>query len=153
MPHEPRDDKKKPEETRMTLRTSLLPMVILPKTKVPPKSDTSPQPPRQGKARRPRRHVGRILALIAATLVLVGGMAVWKIFDMGNWEKLDPDKLLNLQQTSLLYDRAGTLVTSLQGKENRTVVPLSQIPVHVQNAFIAAEDLRFYQHHGFDVIR
>jgi monofunctional biosynthetic peptidoglycan transglycosylase len=29
-------------------------------------------------------------------------------------------------------------------------VPMSQISVHLQHAVVAAEDARFYQHHGFD---
>jgi penicillin-binding protein 1A len=35
-------------------------------------------------------------------------------------------------------------------KERRVVVPLSSIPVQLQQAFIAAEDARFYQHRGID---
>ena len=34
--------------------------------------------------------------------------------------------------------------------ERYTFVPLSQISPHLQHAVIAAEDARFYQHHGFD---
>lgn len=36
-------------------------------------------------------------------------------------------------------------------RERRIVVPLSKIPDHVQQAFIAAEDDEFYQHHGIDI--
>jgi penicillin-binding protein 1A len=35
-------------------------------------------------------------------------------------------------------------------KERRIVVPLSKIPVQLQQAFIAAEDARFYKHQGID---
>ena len=36
-------------------------------------------------------------------------------------------------------------------RDNRRVwVPLADIPEHVQKAFIAAEDKRFYQHKGVD---
>jgi monofunctional biosynthetic peptidoglycan transglycosylase len=35
-------------------------------------------------------------------------------------------------------------------RERYTFVPLSQISVDLQHAVIAAEDSRFYQHHGFD---
>jgi monofunctional biosynthetic peptidoglycan transglycosylase len=34
--------------------------------------------------------------------------------------------------------------------ERYDFVPLSQISIHMQHAVIAAEDARFYQHHGFD---
>ncbi|MCC7000028.1 MAG: PBP1A family penicillin-binding protein [Deltaproteobacteria bacterium] len=35
--------------------------------------------------------------------------------------------------------------------QRRKVVPLERIPLHVQQAFLAAEDGRFYQHPGFDI--
>ncbi len=37
-------------------------------------------------------------------------------------------------------------------RERRTVVPLDQIPKVVLNAFIAAEDARFYKHKGIDMM-
>jgi penicillin-binding protein 1A len=37
-------------------------------------------------------------------------------------------------------------------KERRVVVPLSKIPVQLQQAFIAAEDARFYKHQGIDFL-
>lgn len=36
-------------------------------------------------------------------------------------------------------------------KERRVVVPLDQIPLSLQQAFIAAEDNRFYKHQGIDI--
>lgn len=41
----------------------------------------------------------------------------------------------------------------LHGAENRIWVGLDSIPKNVQNAFIAIEDHRFYEHHGVDVRR
>ena len=35
-------------------------------------------------------------------------------------------------------------------RERYTFIPLSQISPHLQHAVVAAEDARFYQHHGFD---
>ena len=35
-------------------------------------------------------------------------------------------------------------------KERRVVVPLESIPEQLQQAFIAAEDSRFYKHRGID---
>ena len=37
--------------------------------------------------------------------------------------------------------------------ENRTIVPLSRIPVSLQQAVIAVEDRRFYDHYGIDLRR
>ena len=68
-------------------------------------------------------------------------------------QKLDPLKLTRLSQTSRLYDNEGSLVTKLRAQKNRTLVSLSEVPVAVRAAFIAAEDLRFYEHNGFDLVR
>ena len=103
-----------------------------------------------------RKKGGRILVVTLLILVAlpVGAFTfVYFAFDMPSWQRLSPEKLENLMQTSTVYDASGTLVASLAGAENRTVVPLSTIPEQVKNAFIAAEDLRFYRHHGFDPIR
>src|SRR5262245_4323517 len=56
------------------------------------------------------------------------------------------------QQTSKVYAADGRLITEL-GIERRTVLPLSEIPPHVRQAFIAVEDKRFYDHHGIDYWR
>ena len=88
--------------------------------------------------------LGTLAALLAA-LVLV--LAPW------DWEKLDLEKLTQLKETSILYDANGGRAGSLYGSENRIYVPLENIPVHVQQAFIAAEDQRFYEHHGVDIVR
>jgi 1A family penicillin-binding protein len=54
-------------------------------------------------------------------------------------------------QSSKIYDRTGTvLLYSLNNTTNRTVVPISSISENIQNATIAIEDPRFYQHHGIE---
>jgi len=55
-------------------------------------------------------------------------------------------------QTAKVYAADGRLITEL-GLERRTVLRLNQIPLPVQQAFIATEDKRFYQHHGIDYWR
>jgi 1A family penicillin-binding protein len=48
-----------------------------------------------------------------------------------------------------IYDRNGNLMGRL-AIVRRLNVPISQVPVHVRQAFIATEDHRFYKHHGVD---
>src|SRR6266571_1628612 len=55
-------------------------------------------------------------------------------------------------QTSKVYAADGRLISEL-GAERRTVLPLSEIPEPVRQAFIATEDKRFYEHHGIDYWR
>ena len=51
--------------------------------------------------------------------------------------------------TSYVYDANGDVLTRLY-KENRIKVSIDQIPKHMQNAVVAAEDDSFYEHHGID---
>ncbi len=48
-----------------------------------------------------------------------------------------------------IYDRSGQLMGRL-AIVRRLNVPISQVPVHVRQAFIATEDRRFYDHGGVD---
>ena len=60
-------------------------------------------------------------------------------------------KGLKLPGTSVVYDGKGERFAELFESDHRRVwVPLKEIPEYVQQAFIAAEDKRFYQHKGID---
>ena len=101
-----------------------------------------------------KRRMIRRVAWMAAALILIGAAAAaWVLFDVASWQRLDPSRLTGLAQTGAIYDSDGAFVTTLVGKENRTVIPLDTLPDHVVDAFLAAEDLRFYKHPGFDVTR
>ena len=97
----------------------------------------------------------RILIVLSVLIVLLlaSAVAFFVVFDVANWQRLDPARLHGLAQTSSLYDADGELMSELRGVENRTLVSLSEVPKHTQLAFIAAEDLRFYTHKGIDVYR
>jgi 1A family penicillin-binding protein len=64
-----------------------------------------------------------------------------------------PEELTRLEQimTSKIYDRQGVLLYSVYEQENRTPIPLGQVPLHLIQATIAIEDKDFYNHHGFSV--
>ena len=60
-------------------------------------------------------------------------------------------KGLKLPGTSVVLDGRGERFAELFESDHRRVwVPLTSIPKYVQQAFVAAEDKRFYQHHGID---
>lgn len=52
--------------------------------------------------------------------------------------------------SSQIFDAKGNLITTVHSVENRLPVPITKIPKDLQNAFVAAEDARFYQHMGID---
>ncbi len=60
-------------------------------------------------------------------------------------------KGIKLPGMSVVLDGKGERFAEMFEPDNRRVwVPLRSIPEHVQKAFVAAEDKRFYQHKGID---
>lgn len=75
------------------------------------------------------------------------------IFSRDAWGALDMQKL-NEQELSLaVYDGSGELYSLLYLKENRLNVAIETLPKYVTDAFVAAEDARFWTHPGFDPVR
>lgn len=56
-----------------------------------------------------------------------------------------------MSQTTKIYDRNGTLLSEVYAAENRTIIPLSDVPTYLQQATLAIEDKNFYRHPGFDI--
>ncbi|EKE14824.1 MAG: hypothetical protein ACD_12C00274G0001, partial [uncultured bacterium] len=63
-------------------------------------------------------------------------------------------KLVNQppSQTTKIFDRNQVLLYEIYADQNRTLVPLSQIPDHLKKATIAIEDKDFYKHKGVNLI-
>ena len=63
-----------------------------------------------------------------------------------------PDKIGDLRPAaaSQFFDSNGELIDTTKSEENRIPVKLNNVPKHLQDAFIAIEDIRFYQHTGID---
>ena len=51
-----------------------------------------------------------------------------------------------------IYDRNGKLIYDIFADQNRTAVPLSEIPKYLQEATISIEDKDFYKHAGIDPV-
>ena len=52
--------------------------------------------------------------------------------------------------SSQIYDSAGNEIANIHAAENRMPVKIEQIPKALQQAFVAIEDNRFYEHKGVD---
>lgn len=87
-----------------------------------------------------------IISCLLVTLVISG-------FGFPFGATLDPEKIVNLEQSVFFYDDQGNVIASRDGGENRVKINLSDVPLMVRQCFIAAEDARFYSHKGFDIIR
>lgn len=60
------------------------------------------------------------------------------------------EKDLVMDSATLLVNENGDKITKIYD-ENREIVGIEDIPDHVQEAFVAVEDSRFYKHNGIDV--
>ncbi|MGI6343491.1 MAG: transglycosylase domain-containing protein [Bacillota bacterium] len=89
-----------------------------------------------------------MLVAIMLVGILAGGTLTF--YAIATIPAYDPGKL-DADATSKVYDINGELIANLHAEENRTPVPLDQIPVHLQNAVLSMEDARFYDHFGFDL--
>ncbi|TMQ60920.1 MAG: PBP1A family penicillin-binding protein [Candidatus Eisenbacteria bacterium] len=94
--------------------------------------------------------------LFAVVVILLCGVAGVGI-GVGNWLRKDLPSPANLQTIAppvktLVYDRNEKLVHEFF-KENRSIVPLRDIPKPLVQAILAIEDRRFYTHWGIDPIR
>lgn len=102
-----------------------------------------------------QRRKRRCRILIAGLLLVAAGIAfaAVSIFRMDAWDKLDVSKITDVDQSVLLYDADNAEILTLHALEDRIWVPISDIPQHVRYAFVSAEDARFYEHKGVDLVR
>src|ERR1044072_9172350 len=61
----------------------------------------------------------------------------------------DAMRKVELQVPLRVYTRSGRLMAQI-GEQRRIPVTYQQIPAVVKQGFLAAEDDRFFQHHGID---
>ena len=93
-----------------------------------------------------------VLALCVALVLLGAVVGIAKAF-VDTAPTLDLAALDAQDKTSFIYDSQGNLITDYKGTEDRIMVSIDEIPEMLQNAFIAVEDARFYEHNGVDVKR
>ncbi len=97
-----------------------------------------------------------LLWLSRAAALLVGAVALFVFANVCAYVYLAPalpdvDALrdVQLQVPLRIYTRDGRLIASI-GEQRRIPVRYDQIPPQLVHAFLAAEDDRFFQHHGVD---
>ncbi|SEH20741.1 transglycosylase domain-containing protein [Selenomonas sp. KH1T6] len=93
---------------------------------------------------------GRIfLGFIVVVLVMVTGIGCGFLTASMNTK---PDLASDIQPpaSSQIYDINGNEIANVHATENRMPVKISQVPKDLQNAFVAVEDNRFYEHMGVD---
>ena len=91
------------------------------------------------------------LAMLA--MALLGMLALAFYFFMMSRELPSTEELKNFKykRPTMIYDRNGKQIAEL-GEERRYPVGLEKIPDNMQNAVVAVEDARFYEHGGVDMM-
>jgi monofunctional glycosyltransferase len=103
---------------------------------VPQNPDTAPKPP-----------LRKVSLRFVALCLLIGAALLWSLAALtlvaARW--IDPPTTAVHTQR-----RLQSWIHRTPYNERYDFVPLNQIALNFQHAVIAAEDARFYQHHGFD---
>ncbi|HEV8342499.1 MAG TPA: penicillin-binding protein 1A [Candidatus Binatia bacterium] len=92
--------------------------------------------------------VGIVSLSLFACLTAIG---VLIYYGHGLPNRLDLMSTYRPSIVSTVYDAHGTPIGEFY-HQRRIVVPLEQIPVHIIQAFLAAEDARFFKHRGVDIL-
>lgn len=92
-----------------------------------------------------------VLVCLVTALITMGIGGITFASMIKGTPELDSSKLVDPLSTKF-YDRNGNFIYEY-GKEKRTKISYDQVPKMLEQAFIATEDSRFYQHHGIDLKR
>src|SRR5229473_179984 len=119
----------------------------------PPERPYAPAAPR----RKGRAWIPNLL-LSVLLLVILGGIAVCIAFfavigQLPSTRVLDDPNSLGFK-TAQIFDRKGQLLWEINDPAGgkRTVVTLNDIAPDLRKATLAAEDIHFYEHQGFDPV-
>jgi penicillin-binding protein 1A len=127
-----------------------------------PKGEPAPQPPKAEAQPRPARPKRRrsfggwllrsllVLLIVGAAGVAVAGFAMWRSLEA---QLPDHRWLADYApaQMSRMYAADSRLMAELAA-ERRVFVPIEAIPRRLQDAFVSAEDQRFWAHQGVDPV-
>lgn len=97
------------------------------------------------------RKILRVFGILVAVGIIGGIIAVGAVYASVSRDLPDlknPTK--GQDQTSVVYDRTGAVLTELFAEQNRTDVTFDQIPALLRQAAISTEDQRYYEHKGVD---
>ncbi|MCL2420224.1 MAG: transglycosylase domain-containing protein [Defluviitaleaceae bacterium] len=118
--------------------------------------------------RRKRRHhpnaarlkntIGILIFRVVFAVILIGGFAAAGagigayLGVLRNAPEIDiRTDLRSETHNSFIFDNTGREIVRLSGDENREFVPINRMPQHLQDAFVAIEDERFFTHNGVDI--
>jgi penicillin-binding protein 1A len=88
-------------------------------------------------------------AVIGVTLSAVLAVSATYVYLQPSLPTVEAMRSAELQVPLRIYSRSGQLIAQI-GEQRRIPMAYDDIPDQIKQAFIAAEDDRFFEHHGFD---
>lgn len=103
-----------------------------------------------------KRTIIRMLLFAAGSVTLLAllaliGLSACYVYLEPALPSVETMRSVELQVPLRVYTRDGDLIAEV-GEQRRIPVRYEQVPQIVKEAFLAAEDDRFFQHHGFDYL-
>lgn len=93
----------------------------------------------------------KLIKFLAITVICLGIMGASVLYGFSSlFAPPNMDETLIPDAASQFYDINGNAIYTTLSEERRIPVTIDKIPKHVQLAFIAIEDNRFYEHSGID---
>jgi penicillin-binding protein 2A len=108
------------------------------------------------KAKKSIKKKNRWLMLVISFMVCLMLSVIGGYFSLlyAGAEMIDESKLEDMKKDpSVVYDKDGQPIYTLNASETRDYIPYNKIPKHLIEAFVAVEDKRFFEHNGIDMIR
>lgn len=98
--------------------------------------------------------IGILIISVLILLAIIGGYLAGAMLKVAaEAPEINPSDITGkLNENSTIVDKYGTLIETIETEQYRKVVPITQMPKNLLNAFISAEDKRFREHDGIDPI-
>ena len=90
----------------------------------------------------------KFIVISVVCLIIMGASVLYGFSSL--FAPPNMDETLIPDAASQFYDINGNAIYTTLSEERRIPVTIDKIPKHVQRAFIAIEDNRFYEHGGID---
>ena len=92
-----------------------------------------------------------LVVLVAAIALCVMSFGLYVISVAADAGSIDELKPVEQGENSIVFAADGSRLGYIQSDEARTSVPIEKIPQDLQDATVAIEDERFYEHNGVDL--
>lgn len=94
-----------------------------------------------------------LLLCVATAAVLFFLFGAVNMFGVDEWADFDVYRITGCDRTTVILDADDQELTKLHGSEDRIWVSLNELSQDTLHAFVSAEDARFFEHDGVDIIR